>query len=379
MGNRPETGGETGRIGATWALLVSGALLVGLPLLGVLFSGGDLGMYLEFPPVTRHVRHAAFAWPVFVALALLEGAFVAACGWLLWRGRGAAAAPRKKRPFPWWGRAAVAANLAVWVLAWTRFDWMGALQRHTFSGLWLTYIVIVNAWTWKRSGRCMLLDRPILFGLLFPVSALFWWFFEFLNRFVQNWYYVQTGGLTAGDYVLAATLPFATVLPAVGGTFELLRTYPRLSAGMRSLPPLRGRRPRLWSALVLLPAAAALAGIALWPDVLFPVLWISPVVILLCVRRLLGCRPAFPGPARGDWRSAWLAALAALVCGVFWELWNAGSYAGWEYAIPYVGRFHVFEMPILGYGGYIPFGLECFVLTHLVATLLGRPWPAPEP
>ena len=52
-------------------------------------------------------------------------------------------------------------------------------------------------------------------------------------------------------------------------------------------------------------------------------------------------------------------ASAALVCGFFWEMWNYWSEARWQYDIPYVGQFHVFEMPLLGYAGYLPFGLMC--------------------
>jgi hypothetical protein len=29
------------------------------------------------------------------------------------------------------------------------------------------------------------------------------------------------------------------------------------------------------------------------------------------------------------------------------------------YDVPYVGRFHIFEMPLLGFAGYGPFGWEC--------------------
>jgi hypothetical protein len=33
---------------------------------------------------------------------------------------------------------------------------------------------------------------------------------------------------------------------------------------------------------------------------------------------------------------------------------------------------HIFEMPALGYGGYLPFGLELFALYHFVIGLLGK-------
>jgi len=34
------------------------------------------------------------------------------------------------------------------------------------------------------------------------------------------------------------------------------------------------------------------------------------------------------------------------------------------YSIPYVDRFHLFEMPMLGYVGYLPFSVECALITE---------------
>ena len=62
---------------------------------------------------------------------------------------------------------------------------------------------------------------------------------------------------------------------------------------------------------------------------------------------------------------------AGLICGFFWELWNSQSLAHWVYTVPFVHDFKMFEMPILGYAGYLPFGLECVV----VASLLPRRKP----
>jgi hypothetical protein len=101
---------------------------------------------------------------------------------------------------------------------------MRPVQPLTFTPLWLGYIVIVNAVTFRRIGRCMMFHRPRYFLSLFPLSAAFWWSFEYLNRFVQNWHYLGGQELTAWEYVWQATLPFATVLPAVLGTAELLTT-----------------------------------------------------------------------------------------------------------------------------------------------------------
>ncbi len=52
-------------------------------------------------------------------------------------------------------------------------------------------------------------------------------------------------------------------------------------------------------------------------------------------------------------------------------MWNYWSYPKWKYEIPFVDFLHVFEMPLLGYTGYLPFALELFGLYHLAVGLLG--------
>ena len=88
--------------------------------------------------------------------------------------------------------------------------------------------------------------------------------------------------------------------------------------------------------------------------------------MLLLAFQTLGKRPAaFPELGDGDWRRVFRFALAALICGFFWELWNFHSLAQWVYSVPYVDRFLLFEMPLLGFAGYLPFGLECAVIVNL--------------
>ena len=53
-------------------------------------------------------------------------------------------------------------------------------------------------------------------------------------------------------------------------------------------------------------------------------------------------------------------------------MWNYFSYPKWIYRIPYAHWRPVFEMPIAGYLGYLPFSWELFALYHLLAGFL---WP----
>jgi hypothetical protein len=336
-------------------------------------SGQPLVRYLEFPPRTVYVNHEPFSWPVFIGLALL---IVFSVGPILlrllratFRSSTSISPPSALSPqhciFPWWGWVALAWTAIWWALAWTRFHWMAPLQEHTFTPLWLGYIVVVNAWTYARVGHCMMLHRPRYFLSLFPLSAVFWWLFEFLNRFVQNWYYIGVADLSPLEYFLRATIPFSTVLPAVMGTAELLTSCPGMSAGLDRFKVIPIGHPERagWSLLFL--SCLSLSGIGLWPDYLFPFVWIGPLLLIVSLQSLNG-RPTILSPlARGDWRSLWAPALAALICGFWWELWNWHSLAHWEYALPFVDRFHLFEMPLLGYAGYLPFGLECVAVADI--------------
>jgi hypothetical protein len=86
----------------------------------------------------------------------------------------------------------------------------------------------------------------------------------------------------------------------------------------------------------------------------------------------MGNRSLLAYPAKGDWRPVVSLSVGCLICGFFWEMWNYYSYPKWIYDVPGVSFLHVFEMPLLGYGGYVPFAWELFALYHLVAGPLRR-------
>lgn len=346
----------------TTTMLVLGTLLLGLPLAGLWLAELPLTGYWECPPITRR-EPAAFAWLAFGVLAAIEVPLYAPVVALLRSIRlGTPAAS-----FPRWGWIAMAWTLTWWIVAWTRFPCFAAFQQHTYTPLWLGYIALVNAITFQRTGRCLLTHEPRRLAALFLASGAFWWFFEYLNRFVQNWWYDGIADFSPLRYVLFATPAFSTVLPAVLGTAALLETF--LPAG--ALGACRPRLPvgsRGSAVLLLLVACAGLAGIGVWPDYCYPLLWLAPLFLLTAFRGLRGEDTILTPATRGDWRRIAVLMTAALLCGFFWEMWNAHSLAKWLYEVPFVGRFHLFEMPLAGFAGYLPFGLECAV----VADALGR-------
>jgi hypothetical protein len=354
--------------------LILTVMLLGLPLLGIWVAGYPISDYLEFPPQTRYVRHAPFSGLAFVIYCLL---IIACTSPLIIRTfkphlPNRPQTRRSVQPFPVWGWLGLTLGIAAWVLAWTRFSWFAALQPHTFTPLWVSFIVVINALCYRQSGYCMLLCRPVFFLLLFPISAVFWWFFEYLNRFVQNWYYIGPE-FSAWEYFWYATLPFATVLPAVLGLRDWLASTRWLQQRFDQYKPLQLQHPKLFATLILLLSGAALAGIGVWPNMLFPLLWVAPLLIILSLQSLMGERHLLAELTVGNWTPLMAAALAALICGFFWEMWNVNSLAKWNYSIPFVQRYLIFEMPLLGYAGYLPFGLQCAVVGSLLENITPTP------
>ena len=122
-------------------------------------------------------------------------------------------------------------------------------------------------------------------------------------------------------------------------------------------------------------------SLVLWPRYTFPLTWIAIVLTLDPVNHERGKPSVMGWPQRGDWRPVVSLALGALICGWFWEMWNDGANPKWEYSVAPFDFLHVFEMPLLGYLGYLPFGLEVFVAYQFLMGLVrgGWSWDRPGP
>jgi hypothetical protein len=169
------------------------------------------------------------------------------------------------------------------------------------------------------------------------------------------------------------TLAFSTVLPAVLGTYEYLASLTPVKAPFESwhaIPTVNS--PRMGWLLVGL-GCLGLLLIGRWPTALFFLLWIAPLLIMLGIQ-IVRTDPTVLTPlVKGNWSPVVLSALAAIICGGFWEMWNMYSLVHWEYSIPYVHTFTIFEMPLLGYAGYFLFGLECLVVVDLFSGIPEQP------
>lgn len=248
-----------------------------------------------------------------------------------------------------------------WALNWS----LDGLRTHWgFFPLWLGYCLTVDAGAYSRKGHSLLSRSPLAYAGLFLVSAPAWWLFELLNEPAGYWRYLHREAFSDLEYFLLASLSFSTVLPAIFGTAEWVGSF----GWLRRL----GRGPRLGGSttqqrLFFIAGWLMLAAVFVLPRYSAAFMWISLYFIFDPLNVWLGHRNIMQRTGRGDWREVIALWVGALLCGFFWEMWNYYSSPKWVYEVPFVDFWYVFEMPLLGYLGYLPFALELFALYYLLA------------
>lgn len=346
-------------------------LLIASPIAGGLYTGLPPAFH-EFPPLTQYIRHAPFSWPVFGVfgvLALLGFALLARPGWFGFkRETGNSTLETRHLKLPFWFWLGLALNLASWTCAWGRFDWLGILKDHMFFPLWLGYILVMDGLVFRRTGSSILSRSPREFVALFPASAVAWWYFEYLNRFMQNWWYEGSEHFSPIHYIVFATLCFSTVLPAIFETAEFLSIFSWFRTAYANGPRWRPV-PRRALPLIAAAGAAGLVLLALAPNAFFWLTWVAPLAIIVACLGWAGAATPFDDLKDGNYSRLFTLAAAALVCGFFWEMWNFLSLPKWHYTVPYVTRWKIFEMPAVGYAGYLPFGPICWGLWEMMRRL----------
>ena len=270
---------------------------------------------------------------------------------------------REHRYWPVRGWVGVILVAVCWPLNWVL---PGARTSYLFFPLWLGYILIVDTLVQRRTGNSLWSCSRKNFVLLFVISAPVWWLFELINLRTGNWEYTGRDLFSPLEFNLLSTVSFSTVIPAVFETAALMRSFSwmeRFAAG----PRVPVTRPVFVGLLVI--GLAMLTLMLFLPTIFYPFAWTSLLLIFEPINYWTG-RPYFLRELReGDWRTVMSLAVGALVCGFFWEMWNYYAFPKWTYHIPGLAFCHIFEMPLLGYGGYVPFALELYALKNFI-------WPS---
>jgi len=237
-----------------------------------------------------------------------------------------------------------------------------------FPFVWFGFILLMDGAVRRQTGRSLLSAAPERFLALLPISVAFWWLFELFNLAVGNWIYIGGRQYTGIAYVAFASLDFSTVLAALWVAAQLVNVLlpGRVPSGKRI-----ARVPNVWLAAMFGSGVVSVVLPVLQPSYFFGLIWLSMFLLLDPLNAWLGRPSIVRAVLCGNWRLPIALALGGLLCGVCWEAWNYWAMPKWIYNVPHVSYLHVFEMPLAGYMGYLPFGLEAFAVTNFVLPFLG--------
>jgi hypothetical protein len=160
-----------------------------------------------------------------------------------------------------------------WLCAWS--NW-GLFSEYSFFPLWLGYILVFNGLSEALFGTSLLQRMRLSFIWLFILSIPMWWFFERINRVVQNWHY-EMNPISNLHYFVQASIDFSTVIPAVLSTSFLFHQV--LSSRQDAhFPTIVLRSSWLWLCLAV--GALSFYLINEFPREAFPLVWIAPILVI---------------------------------------------------------------------------------------------------
>ena len=237
-------------------------------------------------------------------------------------------------------------------------------SQYVFPLFWYGYILLLDSLNYRLKGNSLISSRPWEFCLMLPISAFYWYLFEWYNLIIQNWIYINTPPEKWIEIPMKI-VSFATVIPALYETKDILRALPWTKNELRTQPLI----PASWHAA--LPITFILGFLLsflplIYPKLFFWSVWLGFFLLLDPINHWLGHPSIIRDWQEGELRRTFILLIAGYICGFFWEFWNYWAYTKWIYTVPIPQMPHIFEMPILGFLGFGPFGLETFAFWTLI-------------
>ena len=223
---------------------------------------------------------------------------------------------------------------------------------------WWSYILVIDGMNRAMEEESLLIDHTQDFFYVAFCSVGVWLIFELFNLALKNWHYINVPRNLPIRW-LGYFVAYATVLPGIFETATFLKNiglFQKLEKGKKWQP---GRRWKLW--FVVLGFACLVLPVVL-PQYFFPLVWLGFVFLLEPLNISEGQPSLVREAMRGSWRELGLLLVAGAICGFLWELWNYWAGGKWIYTVPWVGNIKLFEMPVLGFLGFPPFAVECYVM-----------------
>jgi len=373
----------------TYLLLTLGALVL-LPYFGshIHYNGEFPDNFFEYPPLQPGEK-APFNKIIFGVLSI---AFIGTAVLYLYPkifGFKKVVQPKtkavKKVAFPSWFWIGLIMWAGTLILLFIRAGEPKWLLHWSDLPIFWGFTFLLDGIVYKRKGGESIIENsPREMVGIAVASVAGWMIFEYLNFFVdENWFYPAGNIVPQNEFLLYAIIGSSGLLPMAFEWYSLLRTF----KGLRNRwdNGIKISIPGWLLSIFLIVGFLGMFASGLFPDGLFFSLWVSPLAILAIILNKFKIWTPFNPIKTGNWTPILLFALTYLFQGVTMEAWNYFSAthgangivtyapAYWVYSIPFVDEPKLFEMPILGYLGYLPFGVYCWVWWIMFAFMLDIP------
>lgn len=227
--------------------------------------------------------------------------------------------------------------------------------------MWTGYILLLDGINFSLSQKSLIFTRTKEFFWMLLFSILYWYLFEFYNLFLKNWYYI---GLPENKIIryLGYFWAFATIWPGVLETFELIQNLKIFH--IVKIPRIKISKLILYVSILMgllfciipfiVPQnVAKYTAVFVWTGFVF---LLDPILYLRQKPSL------FRELEHGSLSLLFQLFLAGAICGFCWEFWNYWAAAKWKYDVPFGPNLYIFEMPAIGFLGFLPFAIEIYLM-----------------
>lgn len=226
-----------------------------------------------------------------------------------------------------------------------------------YSFAWWSFILIMDSLNFRRTKKSPLSESTKLFLFTAFISVFVWLIFELFNLRLRNWAYHDLPP-SLWERWLGYFVAFASVIPAIKEIAFFIRSF--FKGKEFSLFKIRVS-PFLLRALFILGVFSIFLSLS-WPRIFFPFVWLCFIFLLEPLNYRLKNRTFLKEVEEEKWSLVLSWILAGLLAGILWEFWNFWATSHWQYSLPYLNSGRVFQMPVFGYTGFLPFALEVFAL-----------------
>jgi len=216
------------------------------------------------------------------------------------------------------------------------------------------------------------MNKRLKFLQMFLISISFWFMFEIYNRLVPfpGWHYLNLPESRLITFAMGS-LSFATIVPAVIETYELVRTFhvfDKLKMRVKIHP-----NRLMVNLLIVVGIIFILSPFVLSTPWLWALVWSGFVLLIDPILYIFHDEKSVINLLkRHKFRIIFSIMLAGYICGFLWEFWNYWAYTKWYYTVPILDNIKVFEIPVVGFLAYGPFALEIYVMYNFIRLLVSK-------